>query len=100
MSRCAAAREARDRHVEPAPEKMDRAYLAEESRAKAHENALDEEHGTPEAPDRVGVVGTKRFVFGEGNRLRHLVGPVMHVDLDAELCEGGPEATVKIADRS
>src|SRR5580692_9130600 len=56
MARRAAARKARDREIETAPEEMHRASLAEKAGAELLEHPIDADENPEEAADGVGIV--------------------------------------------
>src|SRR5262249_60637242 len=69
-----AAGEARHREIEPAPEKMHRAALAEELASTTGEDALRLQHDSPHAVGVVGIVRVVNRVLLEWNGMRHFDG--------------------------
>ena len=84
MLRRGASREARDRQVEAAPEKVDRAHLAHEIGAKFLEQSISLKQRAEEAMRPVGIVLAEGLVAVEVDGFRDFVGHRVDLDLDAE----------------
>src|SRR5213075_2169682 len=68
----AAARKARYREIEAAPEKMYRADLPDKAPAEGREHLIDLREGAPEAVDLHGIVGGVNVVLIKADRIGHL----------------------------
>ena len=85
--------------VETAPEQVDRADLADETRAEPLEDLRDRDKRPEKARDRVGIVGPGLPVVTERDRVRHLVGPAMKLRGAAERGDHLDKARVEFGNR-
>jgi hypothetical protein len=98
MGRRAPPGEARHRQIEAAPEEMHRARLAEKAAAEQLEHPVGLHQRAPEAVRGLGVVRLMRFVQGEADRVRHLVGPVVDPDRNADSVQEAHDPAVERRD--
>src|SRR5450759_4740606 len=99
MARRAAARKARHRKIEAAPEEMYRAGLAEEGGAELLEHPIGIDKNLQKSPHRAGVVRGMLAVLRKPDRLRQFVGHVVDGDVNAELREISHDRCVKARNR-
>src|SRR5258708_31057609 len=99
MARRAAAGKTRHSEIETAPEKLQRAGLAEEAGAELLEHPIGIEKNLKKAPERVRVVGGVRVILREADRLRQFVRHLVDHDVNAELGENSHNSRVKTSNR-
>ena len=88
----------RDRKIKTAPEKMNRAALAAEARAKLFEHAIGLSEHAPESVRVFRIVGAMFLVFVELNRIRDFVWQQVDLDRETELVERVHDFAVKFRD--
>src|SRR5215510_8886610 len=94
-----AARKARHRQIEAAPEKMHRARLADKAGAELLEQAVAIDEDLQEALHRLGIVGGMCRVLRESCRLRQFVRHVVDDEPDSELGQRRHHGGVKACNR-
>src|SRR4029453_18458656 len=82
------------------PEEMDRAALADESRAELVQHAVRRERRAPEALGGIGIVRAMRLVAIEWDAVLDLCGRRADRRGELELIERGAHGAVEICDRA
>src|SRR5580700_154953 len=98
--RCATSRKPRNREIEAAPEKVNRAALSNETTAELLEYGVD---GYQDAPESVRIFRIVRFVdaiLGKRDWVRHLIRRGMDLYVQAERVERAHDIIVEIRDSS
>src|ERR1700704_6693523 len=81
-----AARKARHREMETAPEEMHRARLSKEAGAELLEHPIGIEENLEEASHRIRVIGCMLVVFRKPDRLGQFVRHLVDGDIDTKFC--------------
>src|SRR5690242_1723887 len=100
MARRRAAGKTRRSEIEAAPEKVDRARLAEEASAECAEHALHLDQRAPEAAGGLPIIGSLGTILGEGHRIRHFAGLRIEPAIDVKIAKRGHHRGVEIGNRA
>ena len=96
MRRRGAAREARDRKVEAAPEELDRARLPLEAGAKGLEHRHNDGERIAQRRGRLRIVRARGVIVREADRIGDLVGPAVEMRRQLVPVEHSHEGGVQI----
>src|SRR5579884_1080015 len=94
----APTREEGQRQIEAAPEKLDRATLADKVRAVLLHDGVRLHQDAPEAIGVDGVIGGMHFILITGDGVLHFARQRVDLDLDAKRAQGGHKLLVETSD--
>src|ERR1700721_639937 len=95
MARCASARKTGYREIETAPEKMDRAGLAEKAGAELFEHPVDAYKNLQKPLHGVRIVGGMLVIIRKPDWIRQFVRHVVDRDVNAEFGERSSDRRVE-----
>ena len=95
MARCASARKTGYREIETAPEKMDRAGLAEKAGAELFEHPVDAYKNLQKPLHGVRIVGGMLVIIRKPDWIRQFVRHVVDGNVNAEFGERGHDRRVE-----
>src|SRR4030095_12425202 len=93
-------RKTRDGEVEPSPEKMHGAALADEAGAKLLQHPVSLSKHVKEPAPRLGRIRSVRGVLLEWDRFDHFAGSRADCYAEAELCQTREQLFVELGDRA
>ncbi len=95
---CASTREKGQRHIETAPEKVDRTALTEKTRAVSLQDHVSLYQNMPEALGRDGIIGGMDLILIKADGTVHFTGQCVDRDLDAQCAQCCHKFLVKTGD--